>query len=1540
MTAKLKFIWLALGIAGLLPLVFSGCAEDTVEPDVSTVSDAIRNGFIFSDDAADAGPTVTVLGQGAGSGVLIDIGGGSSNAVLTAAHVIWNEGRKPAHNAVTVYIGNPNESSVFTPAQTATSVKWYPYPTYSPSLAAGQWSHKTDLAIIFLDKALGQGATRDCLAVGDLLSDEVIVQSGFSAEPRDYRYGVKNWAILPVTNKYGTGSIIPLSHFWMGEDEQIGQHVIPGDCGSGVFHETSGKLVGIVNDWVTRNAQGNQSIALTIGPNCPWIDERLQTNPAASSGRVTGLSVDWDLDTVPDDVWIEQDGGALAFHVNSSLLGGELPVIPVTIPDVPESIDAMTLGNFDGNGIQMALVGEEGVHAASLISGVDPFDIFDTPDKGYVTAFAAPLDNDGYDDLVALDEDGRFDVFWGSAAGLYHDDSAKVAIAQLDDDGIPDPMALIGDTVYYSNASGYHAPLVPTNLVDGYQLVVGKFQGQGRDDIAIVGQGDSGTAIVFECSPNSSGSLVCDSAIDASFMAGGRRPQSIQVGDFNEDGFDDLQVSYEGNEPRRVFWGSTGGLSSSRWGRQHSFPTTSDTDQKYVQVQGLNELTYFRQGSYYWYVQADRPTGSNDRFSIEVYHGGYDPIPDSLTGNAEGCFKVIPDQNVDRSTNETLSGYPPIDYFDLDVEGWSTLAAGRLSDYDDEACNSATNKCTFRIEVRSGMCDADEPADSGGNAFKLRMTGLEPVRVLRDGFVFVNRGSPFWDININVPSGSSGELNLIEADADSIHGDPPGRESVANEIWYELWKDSTPVELVRTDASFRDDLSDPVYRVDGIESPDAPPSGNWMEYLDERSIEYYRYDAPEPGNYTWHWGDVRQGNMIFVSNAASPAAHQMSAEPVGPMKASVAAPVDTWVTADPGTLALPVVLGGGTFGGDTTVVNTVVEARAILDARNHGSTAALLAELLTAKLNAASASAVGETLREAHLNGNALRVSEVMDEADRIVEQGASAEELAEQVRLLVAINEGSINYLPSPLDITERGDEDKDGIVNVADICPLVPSDQVDSNQDGIGDACDPHPFVSCVYRRKDGCSTAVFGYENLHEERRIARGVRNALTGTAKEVQPVLFRSGTVDQAFAANFCPGEEITWTVEGNSATGSAGAPACEAGPLIPPVAGDVVLFASNQLKLSSRVTVESSGNIVNAGTGITYVDANSSTGEIWSRGDVELRDNVVVTGSVHTGGDVIQGNGVEVAGAVMADVPEIAPLDWSMTFPGANNGPVIVEQQSPRSLPPGAYAGVVVRGGATLTLLSGVYYFNALRPEWGSRIQLDDSDGPVYIYVRYSLVFQGEVSSTGGGHPNLLVGYFGGLPALLESGFNGALIAPNAKIDLRTAVHQGFFWARDIEAQSGAVVSYRAMTEGSIPEPSACDDGVCDPSEDCGTCPEDCGDCPSCGDGIQNQGEEGVDCGGPCPIPCGNDNCTCPSGCDSIIAAGVPHVVDGVKDSCYFFDGALGSYVNSWNAQSVNLNGENIANRYVASSQYPAPIDGGYYLYFKSTVPWGHIEAR
>ena len=76
-----------------------------------------------------------------------------------------------------------------------------------------------------------------------------------------------------------------------------------------------------------------------------------------------------------------------------------------------------------------------------------------------------------------------------------------------------------------------------------------------------------------------------------------------------------------------------------------------------------------------------------------------------------------------------------------------------------------------------------------------------------------------------------------------------------------------------------------------------------------------------------------------------------------------------------------------------------------------------------------------------------------------------------------------------------------------------------------------------------------------------------------------------------------------------------------------------------------------------------------------------------------------------------------------------------------------------------------------------------------------------------------------------------------------------------------------------------------------------------------------------------------------MVSSSVPYSRDGVEDACYFFGGSAGSYVNSWNMTEVNLNGQDITNSWLGSSNYPAPVDGGYYLYVQGSFPWSHVEV-
>ena len=47
-----------------------------------------------------------------------------------------------------------------------------------------------------------------------------------------------------------------------------------------------------------------------------------------------------------------------------------------------------------------------------------------------------------------------------------------------------------------------------------------------------------------------------------------------------------------------------------------------------------------------------------------------------------------------------------------------------------------------------------------------------------------------------------------------------------------------------------------------------------------------------------------------------------------------------------------------------------------------------------------------------------------------------------------------------------------------------------------------------------------------------------------------------------------------------------------------------------------------------------------------------------------------------------------------------------------------------------------------------------------------------------------------------------------------------------------------------------CNDGIQNQDEVGIDCGGSCGACPTCNDEIQNQGENGIDCGGPCAIDC------------------------------------------------------------------------------------------
>jgi PKD repeat protein len=71
----------------------------------------------------------------------------------------------------------------------------------------------------------------------------------------------------------------------------------------------------------------------------------------------------------------------------------------------------------------------------------------------------------------------------------------------------------------------------------------------------------------------------------------------------------------------------------------------------------------------------------------------------------------------------------------------------------------------------------------------------------------------------------------------------------------------------------------------------------------------------------------------------------------------------------------------------------------------------------------------------------------------------------------------------------------------------------------------------------------------------------------------------------------------------------------------------------------------------------------------------------------------------------------------------------------------------------------------------------------------------------------------------------------------------------------------------------------------------------------------------------------------------IPFIFDGAGTFCWQAS-SLGSFINSWNTNSVLVNNLNVTNLWVGAGSYPAKIGGFYYVAYNSSVAWGHFEAK
>ncbi len=214
------------------------------------------------------------------------------------------------------------------------------------------------------------------------------------------------------------------------------------------------------------------------------------------------------------------------------------------LPGSPSPSFVVASGDFDGDLHQDVATGTSGGVVEWLADGAHPISLGGDPFR----AVSADFDRDGRDDLAVTDGSGKVAVLRGGPNGLTPAGSTTVggqpfdiSAGDADADGDTDlvvvdlPSAGAPVTLLTNDGTGAFTktPLDSGCASGAISAVIGQFVGDPRADVAVLCQ----TAQLRFLAPNTAGVFVPSGTQPT---CGGVNGGDLDVGDFDEDGHDDL----------------------------------------------------------------------------------------------------------------------------------------------------------------------------------------------------------------------------------------------------------------------------------------------------------------------------------------------------------------------------------------------------------------------------------------------------------------------------------------------------------------------------------------------------------------------------------------------------------------------------------------------------------------------------------------------------------------------------------------------------------------------------------------------------------------------------------------------------------------------------------------------------------------------------------------------------------------------------------------------------------------------------------------
>lgn len=246
--------------------------------------------------------------------------------------------------------------------------------------------------------------------------------------------------------------------------------------------------------------------------------------------------------------------------------------------------------------------------------------------------------------------------------------------------------------------------------------------------------------------------------------------------------------------------------------------------------------------------------------------------------------------------------------------------------------------------------------------------------------------------------------------------------------------------------------------------------------------------------------------------------------------------------------------------------------------------------------------------------------------------------------------------------------------------------------------------------------------------------------------------------------------------------------------------GGVVLGGTSLVTLAGAVDV-SSGMVMGASSpgapsAIVNIGALSKIAAVRNTGGIVVGDNTTrVAGSkLESGATVSRGVNVssaDITANMAADQANYPRGFYAKPSVGGVSG--VVPEGEEQAIAPGSYG--YVRVGGSLRLRSGEYDFSQLNFYDGSRLKLDQANGPIVIHVGRPGMLPAIVDIvTGTGDPNLMLVYAGTETFKVEVPVNMFILATSAPLRfVHAGPHKGSFWGGSLFVDGNATFTKRTL---------------------------------------------------------------------------------------------------------------------------------------------------